>query len=182
MLLDEVEKAHPRVFDLYLQLFDEGRITDAKGRTADAGNCIIIMTSNIRGAKTRNLGFGAQDNPIEEEFPDLKKFFRPELLNRIDEQILFRELDKDDIRCILTAILDEVRRNLHARHNVGLTVTPEVVDYLAENGYSPEYGVRELRRVVERELETKIAERLMGELETPAELTVVLRGGNVVIA
>ena len=181
LLLDEVEKAHPRVFDLFLQLFDEGRITDAKGRTVDAGNCIIIMTSNIRGAKTRNLGFGAQDNPTEEEFPDLKKFFRPELLNRIDEQILFRELDKDDIRCILNAILDEVRRNLHARHNVGLTITPEVVDYLAEKGYSPEYGVRELRRVVERELETRIAERLMSELETPAELTVVLTGGMVVV-
>jgi ATP-dependent Clp protease ATP-binding subunit ClpA len=130
-------------------------------------NISAISSHAIRGAKTRNLGFGAQENPTEEEFPDLKKFFRPELLNRIDEQILFRELDKDDIRCILTAILNDICRNLHARHNVGLTVTPEVVDYLAEKGYSPEYGVRELRRVVERELETRIAERLMGESEPP---------------
>jgi ATP-dependent Clp protease ATP-binding subunit ClpC len=162
LLLDEAEKAHPKVFDLFLQLFDEGRITDAKGRTVDARNCIIILTSNIRPTKGKKLGFGAQNEiPKPEDIPELKHFFRPELLNRLDEQILFNSLEKGDIQRILEPILNDIRTRLKEQHGISLEIDEQVRDLLAEKGYKPEYGARELRRVVERELETKLAEKLI---------------------
>jgi ATP-dependent Clp protease ATP-binding subunit ClpC len=162
LLLDEVEKAHPKVFDLFLQLFDEGRITDAKGRTVDASNCIIILTSNINPTKAKKLGFGAQDElPNLDDIPELKQFFRPELLNRLDEQILFRSLGKDDIQRILEPTLGDICNRLKEQHGIILEIAQEVKELLADKGYKPEYGARELRRVVERELEMRLAEKLL---------------------
>lgn len=162
LLLDEAEKAHPKVFDLFLQLFDDGRITDAKGRTVDASNCIIILTSNIKPGKAKRLGFGAQDEPPKpDDIPELKQFFRPELLNRLDEQILFNSLEKEDIKQILEPILSAVCKRLKDQHGIRLEIAPEVKDLLADKGYKPEYGARELRRVVERELEMKLAEKIL---------------------
>jgi ATP-dependent Clp protease ATP-binding subunit ClpC len=182
LLLDEVEKAHPKVFDLFLQLFDEGRITDAKGRTVDAKNCIVIMTSNINQNKMKKLGFGAQDGQEKsEEIPELKKFFRPELLNRIDEKIMFRGLEREDIRAILATMLEAISHSMEKRHGVTLEIDESAVDFLIEKGYSPEYGVRELRRVVEMELEAKIAERLIQTGETPTSLKAVLQDGAIAL-
>ena len=160
---DEVEKAHPKVFDIFLQLFDEGRITDAKGRTVDASNCIIVLTSNIRpGKKDKRLGFGAHDDiPQVDDIPELKQFFRPELLNRIDEQILFNALDRDDIQRILAPMLTALCRRLKDQHNISLEINDQVGALLIENGYKPEFGARELRRTVERLLEAKLAEKLL---------------------
>ncbi len=162
LLLDEVEKAHPKIFDIFLQLFDEGRITDAKGRTVDASNCIIILTSNIRPSKAKKLGFGAQDEPPKpDDIPELKQFFRPELLNRLDEQILFNSLDKDHIQRILEPILNDICKRIKQQHDITLEIAQEVKEMLAEKGYKPEFGARELRRVVERELDMKLADKLM---------------------
>nr|MDA3834182.1 ATP-dependent Clp protease ATP-binding subunit [Spirochaetales bacterium] len=162
LLLDEVEKAHPKVFDLFLQLFDEGRITDAKGRTIDATNCIIILTSNIKPTKYKQIGFGAQDDTQQiDDIPELKRFFRPELLNRLDEQILFRALEKEDIQQILAPMLDVICQRLTEQHCITLEIDNHVKEYLSEEGYKPELGARELRRTVERLLEAKLAEKLL---------------------
>ncbi|MGB5217021.1 MAG: ATP-dependent Clp protease ATP-binding subunit [Smithella sp.] len=162
LLLDEVEKAHPRVFDLFLQLFDEGRITDAKGRTVDAKNCIIILTSNIRPTEYKRVGFGAQDEtPQVDDIPELKQIFRPELLNRLDEQILFRALEKEDIQRILASMLEIICQRLTEQHGITLEIDDHVKEFLSEEGYKPEFGVRELRRTVERLLEARIAEKLL---------------------
>ncbi|MBI1921869.1 MAG: ATP-dependent Clp protease ATP-binding subunit [Geobacter sp.] len=182
LLLDEVEKAHPKVFDLFLQLFDEGRITDAKGRTVDAKNCIVIMTSNIR-QKVQRLGYGAQDEQEKPGgIPELKEFFRPELLNRIDEKIVFLNLEREDIRAILAPMLKALSNTMEKRHGIALEIDKGVVEFLIEKGYSPEYGARELRRVVEMELEAKIAERLIDAEEAPTGLKAVLRDGAIVLA
>ena len=161
-MLDEAEKAHPKIFDLFLQLFDDGRITDAKGRTVDASNCIIILTSNIKLGKAKRLGFGAQDDaPKPDDIPELKQFFRPELLNRLDEQILFNSLEKEDIKQILEPILLAICTRIKEQHGITLEIDPDVKNLLAEKGYKPEYGARELRRFVERELEMKLAEKIL---------------------
>lgn len=181
LLLDEVEKAHPKIFDLFLQLFDEGRITDAKGRTVDASNCIIILTSNIRPNKAKKLGFGAQDEPPElDDIPELKQFFRPELLNRLDEQILFRSLEKDDIQRILEPVLGDICKRLKEQHGIILEIAQEVKELLADKGYKPEYGTRELRRVVERELEMKLAEKLISVGGEKFACWKVVRSGEVI--
>ncbi|MEW6419518.1 MAG: ATP-dependent Clp protease ATP-binding subunit [Nitrospirota bacterium] len=168
VLLDEVEKAHPRVFDLFLQIFDEGRITDSKGRTVDAKNSIFIMTSNIQPETIKKLGFLA---PEEKETKDvlpkrIKHFFRPEFINRIDEQIVFQPLNEDNVMEILKAILNEIFEDIKERYNVTLLVTEEARKYIAYKGYSPQYGVRELRRTVERLIQIPLSNLILsGELK-----------------
>ena len=172
LLLDEVEKAHPKVFDLFLQLFDEGRITDAKGRTVDASNCIIIMTSNIKPTKEKLLGFNVEDKaPQVDDIPELKQFFRLELLNRIDEQILFNALNRDDIQRILAPMLTALCQRLKDQNNISLEIDDQVRAMLIENGYKPEFGARELRRTVERLLEEKLAEKLLSHEKTNSTVT-----------
>jgi len=152
VLLDEIEKAHPRIFDLFLQVFDDGRITDSKGRTVDAKSSIFIMTSNIQPEITKKLGFLAKEDKETEEalLKGVKQFFRPELINRIDEQIVFRPLSEDNVREILKTILNEISGDITERYNVTLECTEEAEKCIAHKGYSPEYGVRELRRTVEK--------------------------------
>jgi len=168
VLLDEVEKAHSRIFDLFLQVFDEGRITDSKGRTIDAKNSIFIMTSNIQPETTKRLGFLALD---EKDLKDaslnsVKHFFRSEFINRIDEQIVFRPLDEDDVSKNLKALLNEISEDLKERYNTTLEFTEEAKKYIAHKGYSPEYGVRELRRTVERLIQIPLSNMILsGELK-----------------
>lgn len=184
LLLDEVEKAHHKVFDLFLQLFDEGRITDAKGRTVDAKNCIIILTSNIRPSQFKRVGFGAQDEtPQVNDIPELKQVFRPELLNRLDEQILFRPLEKEDIQKILTPMLAAICQQLKVQHDITLIIDKKVKKLLADDGYNPEFGARELRRTVERLLEAKLAEKLLeyDRMESPVYWSATCMNDAVVI-
>jgi ATP-dependent Clp protease ATP-binding subunit ClpA len=138
VLFDEVEKAHTRVFDLFLQLFDEGRLTDAKGRTADARNSIFIMTSNISPDKSfKKIGFGELDivGSKADVLHEVKKYFRAEFVNRIDEIIAFQSLNKEDVKKILKPMLDEICENIQKNHNVMLRIEEEVEQFVSQKGY-----------------------------------------------
>ncbi|WP_068157783.1 ATP-dependent Clp protease ATP-binding subunit [Rhodococcus phenolicus] len=160
VLFDEVEKAHPDVFNVLLQLLDDGRVTDAQGRTVDFKNTIVILTSNIGS----DLILGAPDSDIEALTPQLMErlhaHFRPEFLNRIDETVVFRRLDKDQLHNIVELILDGTRRLLRAQ-DIGLDVTDAAVDRLADIGFEPQFGARPLRRTVQRELDNKLSGLLL---------------------
>jgi ATP-dependent Clp protease ATP-binding subunit ClpC len=175
VLFDEIEKAHPEVFNMLLQILEDGVLTDAKGRKIDFSNTIVIMTSNIgadRLQKEASLGF--QDSAVID--PDdlssmhdankdkvhdaLKKMMRPELLNRIDKIIVFRTLSKKDILKILDLQLDELRERL-VKHGLGLQLTSKAKDYLLENGYDAKNGVRPMRRLLQDTLEDHVATELL---------------------
>jgi len=169
VLLDEVEKASPRVFDLFLQLFDEAKITDAQGHTADARHAIFVMTGNIRARK--EMGFLAGEEVVAEgaALAEVRRRFRPEFLNRVDELIVFRALTNDDVRKVLEVRIAELSESLLADHGVTLEVEPDAAEWLAAEGYQPEYGVRELARVVDRWIRAPIgAMSAEGELARKA--------------
>jgi len=185
VLLDEVEKAHPRVFDLFLQVFDDGRLTDTKGRTADAKNAIFILTSNIIGTKREpQVGFGAReaDEAQAGALHEVARRFRPEFLNRIDEQIVFRSLDETDVQRILQPILDEIARSLQEKHQVTLQFDERAEDYIAKTGYNPAYGARELRRTVERLVQAPLSQLILrGEIKRGGWWVVVCGGEGIAI-
>ncbi|MEV7992470.1 ATP-dependent Clp protease ATP-binding subunit [Streptomyces sp. NPDC086077] len=165
LLLDEVEKAHPDVFNTLLQLLDDGRLTDAQGRTVDFKNTVVIMTSNI-GAD-RILAAGVEDYAtVRESVMDvLNRHFRPEFLNRIDEIIVFRGLDRTQLREIVELLLEHTRRRLHAQ-DVTLEVTEAAADLLADLGHQPDFGARPLRRTIQREVDDRLADLLLsGDLK-----------------
>ena len=162
VLFDEVEKAHPDVFNILLQVLDDGRITDSQGRTVDFKNTIIIMTSNIGSDVI--LDIGGDDSRYEEMRATvllaLRQNFRPEFLNRIDEIIIFHALTKPQLRQIVTLQMKRVEKLL-ADQKIGLVLSDEAKDYLAEVGYDPVYGARPLKRVIQREVENPIATKLL---------------------
>ena len=181
VLFDEMEKASPRVYDLFLQLFDEGKITDAQGRTADARNAIFVMTGNIRVGK--EMGFLAGDRAVlaDGALAEARRRFRTEFLNRIDEQIVFRPLLPADVRRVLDIHLSELEEQLRNTHGVALRVEPEAREWLAGAGYSEEYGIRELGRVIDRFVRGPIGTMSAdGELERRAASgrPLVLREGG----
>ncbi|TSD98116.1 AAA family ATPase [Skermania sp. ID1734] len=164
VLFDEIEKAHPDVFNILLQLLDDGRVTDAQGRTVDFKNTIVILTSNIGS----DLILDAPDGDVEKITPQLMELlrtrFRPEFLNRIDETIVFHRLDQAQLRRIVELTLNGTRRLLRAQ-DIALDVTTEAEDWLAEKGFDPKFGARPLRRTVQRELDNKLSGLLLkGEL------------------
>ena len=158
VLLDEIDKASPRVFDLFLQLFDEGKITDSQGRTADARNAVFVMTGNILIGK--EIGFHAQEEAVvaEAALTVARQRFRPEFLNRIDEQIVFRPLSREDVRKVLDRQLSALEESLFETSGLTLQVEPKAREWLVEVGYSTEYGVRELARVIDRWVRGPISE------------------------
>jgi ATP-dependent Clp protease ATP-binding subunit ClpC len=175
VLLDEIEKAHPDVFNLLLQVLDDGRLTDGQGRTVDFRNTVVIMTSNIgseilasrSGALgfTADLdgahnGFGSEKALRDRVMAKLREAMRPEFLNRIDEVVLFRKLDQPQLRQIVRLLLNQTEARLVAQGHA-LTVDDAAVDWIAEHGYEPEYGARPLRRVIQRELDDRIADLLV---------------------
>lgn len=172
VLFDEIEKAHPDVFNMLLQILEDGRLTDAKGRTVDFKNTLLIMTSNI-GSKViekggGGLGFELSDNEAESQYnrirslvnEELKQYFRPEFLNRLDEIIVFRQLSKDEIKEICDILLREVFKRL-TEQGIALEVTDRFKERLVEEGYSPAYGARPLRRAIMRLLEDVLAEEIL---------------------
>ncbi len=172
VLFDEIEKAHPDVFNLLLQILEDGRLTDAKGRTVDFKNTLLVMTSNI-GSKViekggGGLGFEFSENQAESQYnrirslvnEELKQYFRPEFLNRIDEIIVFRQLTKDEVKKIADIMLKEVFGRM-AEQGITLQVTEAFKDRLVEEGYSPAYGARPLRRAIMRLLEDSLAEEIL---------------------
>ncbi|MCU1543149.1 MAG: ATP-dependent Clp protease ATP-binding subunit [Microbacteriaceae bacterium] len=175
VLFDEIEKAHPDVFNLLLQVLDDGRLTDGQGRTVDFRNAVIIMTSNIgseflasRGGAIGFVassdasanGFSSEKDLRDRVMGKLREAVRPEFINRIDEIVLFRKLDRVQLRQIVGLLLGATRTRLSAR-GIELTVSDAAVDWIAENGYEPEYGARPLRRVIQRELDDRIADLLV---------------------
>ena len=162
ILLDEIEKAHPEVYNILLQVFDDGRLTDGKGRVVDFTNTIIIATSNI-GANLiqQNLKTKKTYQELKEELMGiLNTRFRPEFLNRIDEIIVFHALTKEQIKAIVKLQLERVKRTARGQ-GVEVVFTPKVIDWLAKVGYAPEFGARELKRKIRTEVETKIAKELL---------------------
>lgn len=167
ILLDEIEKAHPDVNNVLLQVFDDGRLTDGKGRVVDFSNTIIIATSNlgasiIMGNLEKPEADRLTEKAIREELMDvLKGHFRPEFLNRIDEIIVFHGLSRDNIRSIVQIQLERVVRTAAAQ-DITLKIDESVVDHLADAGYRPEFGARELKRQIRQELETRLARQILG--------------------
>ena len=172
VLFDEIEKAHPDVFNMLLQILEDGRLTDAKGRTVDFKNTLLIMTSNI-GSKViekggGGLGFEFSENQSESQYnrirslvnEELKNYFRPEFLNRLDEIIVFRQLSKIEVKEISDIMLKEVFGRL-TEQGIILEVTERFKDRLVEEGYSPSYGARPLRRAIMRLLEDVLAEEIL---------------------
>ncbi len=163
VLLDEIDKAHPKIIDIFLQAFDEGRITDSRGKTADARNAIFIMTSNLMPEKHMGFGlFGGTKSSAESAAGDLKKYFRVEFLNRIDEIIVFKDLSEDDIRKILKPVMDEVAGMVRERSGAELVFEPEAVKTIIESGYSRQYGARELRRAFDRAVQVPLSKLSLG--------------------
>jgi len=187
VLLDEIEKAHPRVFDVFLQVFDEGRITDAKGRVADARNAIFILTSNLGEQSKKQaqpLGFGdATRAQVEPDYRALlQTHFRAEFVNRIDEVIAFRSLNSTVIRTILNLILDEIIKSLASKQGKTLQFTNEAIQVIVATGYSPEFGVRHLRRTVQTLVEIPLSQLILsGKLAKCNGVIVRTENGKVVL-
>ena len=188
LLLDEIEKAHPDVFNILLQILEDGRLTDAQGRKVDFRNTIVIMTSNIGAAaisKNQTLGFSIGDESglsyedmKERVMGELKKVFRPELLNRIDEVIVFHKLAKEEIMEIVDLLMRRVREQI-AQHEVVIELTEAAKEMLVEKGYDPTMGARPLRRAIQRFIEDPLADFVLGaELMPGATILVDRREGS----
>jgi ATP-dependent Clp protease ATP-binding subunit ClpC len=186
ILLDEIEKAHPEVFNLLLQIFEDGRLTDSYGRIVDFKNTILIMTSNI-GARQIGLhiplGFSksgdeavSYDKMKETVLGELKRVFNPELLNRLDEVIVFHQLSKDDLRKIVDLMLDRLQHQLSER-KISLAVDQNAKDFLIDRGYDPTFGARPLRRAIQRYVEDPLAEEVLkGRFSEGGTLRIKLEG------
>ncbi|MCB0337047.1 MAG: AAA family ATPase, partial [Bdellovibrionales bacterium] len=185
VLFDEIEKAHPEVFNVLLQVLDDGRITDAHGHTVDFKNTVIIMTSNI-GSMHLLDGIDA-DNQITNEarsavMSDLRSSFRPEFLNRIDDTILFKPLALSDIMSIVDLQLNELRQRL-ADRSLTITVTEAAKQHIAEAGYDPVYGARPLKRYLQHELETLLARKLISDdIQDGSVITVDFADGGLAVS
>ncbi|HET9153600.1 MAG TPA: AAA family ATPase, partial [Solirubrobacterales bacterium] len=185
LLLDEIEKAHPDVFNILLQILEDGRLTDAQGRTVDFRNAIVIMTSNIGASeisKNTSIGFTVSDETgmsyddmKNRIMSDLKKVFRPEFLNRIDEVIVFHKLAKEEVKEIIDLMINRVRVQV-AEHELQLELTEEAKDLLVDKGWDPSMGARPLRRAIQRYIEDPLADEVLRQGEmTPGSTVMVSR-------
>lgn len=190
ILLDEIEKAHPDVFNILLQVLDDGRLTDSKGRTVDFRNTVVIMTSNV-GAnmikKNTSLGFTTGDT--EKKYQDmkdkvmdeLKRSFRPEFLNRIDEVIVFHSLEQEHIEQIVSLMTDELRKRLKEQ-NIDFQLSEEAKKVLAKEGFDPAYGARPLRRAIQRNIEDRLSEELLkGTINKGDTVTIDAEDGKLIV-
>jgi len=186
ILLDEIEKAHPDVFNILLQIFDDGHLTDAKGRKVDFRNTLIVMTSNIGSdliRQDRTIGFtrsgvgtrseqDAYDRMKNNVMDEVKRFFRPEFLNRIDGTVVFHALSQGHMLQIVDLMLREVSANLIEKA-ISLEVTEEAKNWLAEKGYDPTFGARPLRRLIQDSIEDKLSDEILAGALKPADTAVV---------
>jgi len=190
ILLDEIEKAHPDVFNILLQVLDDGRLTDSKGRTVDFRNTVVIMTSNVGASmikKNTTLGFTTGDT--ERKYQDmkdkvmdeLKKSFRPEFLNRIDEVIVFHSLEQEHIEQIVSLMTDELRKRLREQH-IDFQLTDDAKKILAKEGFDPAYGARPLRRAIQRHIEDRLSEELLkGNISKGDTVNIESEEGKLVV-
>ncbi|HVT91459.1 MAG TPA: AAA family ATPase, partial [Bryobacteraceae bacterium] len=181
ILFDEIEKAHPDVFNVLLQVLDDGRLTDSQGRTVDFKNTVIIMTSNIG---SRYLIDGVQGDTIpdsvrESVMADLRKSFRPEFLNRVDETILFKPLTLEEITSIVDLLMADLNKRLSDRR-VTVKLDAKAKDWVAEKGYDPVFGARPLKRFLQRHVETKLARALIaGEVAEGTDITFTVQNDEL---
>lgn len=188
VLLDEVEKAHPDIFNLMLQVFDDGFLTDAKGRKVNFRNTVIIMTSNLGATRLRDekmLGFGSTDLKNDDQAvagkirETVKETFRPEFINRIDEVLVFDALTKDEVRQIVRLMTKSLLRRV-AEQGIKVKMTMAAIDAIADAGYDREYGARPVRRVIQTEVEDKLSEALLdGEITTEDIVTIGAQHGQI---
>jgi len=169
ILFDEIEKAHPDVFNILLQILEDGRLTDSFGRTVSFRNAVIIMTSNIGAREIKDgstIGFQSQSSEMTYQrmkdtvIGEVKKVFSPEFLNRLDEIIVFHALDKGHLFAIVDIMMDEVRKRL-ADHSINLALSDEAKEFLIEKGYNPNFGARPLKRTIQKLIEDPIAEMMI---------------------
>jgi ATP-dependent Clp protease ATP-binding subunit ClpB len=179
ILLDEIEKAHPDVFNVLLQILDDGRATDGQGRTVDFKNAVIIMTSNLGSAYILPVGEGSEEQMRERVMDAMRSHFRPEFLNRIDEIVIFRPLSRDQIGEIVEIQMKGVNERL-ADRQMHLTITPAAEQWLADKGYDPAFGARPLKRVIQREVLDKLARMVLsGELRDGETVTIDADGDHL---
>jgi ATP-dependent Clp protease ATP-binding subunit ClpC len=189
VLLDEIEKAHPDVFNTLLQVLDDGRLTDSQGRTVDFRNTVIIMTSNLGSelivGRRGPLGFGSSTAEAsnadlrDQVMRRLQEAFRPEFLNRIDEIVVFQQLNSTQLERITDLMLDETRRRLRAQ-GIGVEFTPEAVSWLAERGFEPKFGARPLRRAIQRQVDNRLSRLMLdGRVRSGQRVRVVVRDGDL---
>jgi ATP-dependent Clp protease ATP-binding subunit ClpC len=187
VLLDEIEKAHPDVFNILLQVLDDGRLTDSQGRTVNFSHSVLIMTSNIGSDLISTggggVGFahvGAEQQAEGEPDPALRdrlmrrlgEHFRPEFINRVDEIVIFRQLTEPQLREITELLLEETRRRLHAQ-DITVTVRPAALSWLAGRGFQPEFGARPLRRTIQREVDNELSRMLLDGRLLPGQQVVI---------
>ena len=191
ILFDEIEKAHPDVFNILLQILDDGHVTDSQGRKVDFKNTIIIMTSNAgaqRIVDPKKLGFGAEASEAQDYenmksgvMEELKRLFKPEFLNRIDEIIVFRMLTKTDMKKIVSIMMGDLIRQCREQMHLELKVFDSVKKYIVENAYEPKYGARPLRRRIQTEIEDRLADALLaGEIDPSGTVVIRAKKGRIV--
>jgi ATP-dependent Clp protease ATP-binding subunit ClpC len=195
VVFDEIEKAHPEAHNMLLQIMEEGHLSDAKGHKVDFRNAIIIMTSNVGADMIKRqggVGFNLKRDEVAEEkqsydemrkklMDSLRRVFRPEFINRVDSVIVFRSLNKEDIKQIVELELNKVARRL-AEHNISLTATPAALEKLAALGYDPDMGARPLRRVIQQKVEDPLSDGVLsGEFHDNDKVTVDLSDDEVVM-
>lgn len=191
ILFDEIEKAHPDVFNILLQVLDEGHITDAQGRKVDFKNTILILTSNA-GAQSiltpKHLGFGSKEDEKKNYeamktgvMEEVRRLFKPEFLNRIDDIIVFHSLNKEEIRKIVSLLLRELQNRCKEQQEIDLNMRPAVRDYIADKGYDEKYGARPLKRAIQSEIEDALAEEILsGRIKQGDHVNVTLSRGKII--
>ncbi len=189
VLLDEIEKAHPDVFNILLQVLDEGRLTDNKGVTVNFRNTVVIMTSNLASAEIAEMSEGKTDAELEQLYPkmhdavfdELKRTLRPEFLNRIDEVVVFHSLNKEQVKRIARLVLEELEERL-AESGIALEITDAALDIIAAEGFSTTFGARPLRRAVQRLAANPLSEKLItGEIAKGSKVTLDAQNGEIAI-
>jgi len=195
ILLDEIEKAHPDVFNILLQIFDDGHLSDAKGRKVNFRNAVIVMTSNLGSDLIRRetaIGFSmnldearseqqAYDTMKEKVLDEVKRFFRPEFLNRIDATVVFHSLDKNHILNIVDLMLEQVAQQLKEK-DIELETTPEARQFIANEGYDPNFGARPLRRVIQNQVEDRLSDEILsGRIQSGETAVIDVKDGEVVV-
>ena len=192
ILFDEIEKAHPDVFNVLLQVLDEGHITDSQGRKVDFKNTIIIMTSNA-GAQSiiepKRLGFGNKEDEEQDHkkmkdsvMEEVKRIFKPEFLNRIDETIVFRALNKEDMKQIVSIMVRELQTRCKEQLNIELSVTANAKTYIVDKAYDRKYGARPLKRKLQDEVEDVLAEEIVaGKIKVGDKVTVSVKKDAICI-
>ena len=182
ILFDEVEKAHPDVFNILLQVLDDGRLTDSQGRTVDFTNTIIILTSNLGSKYISGLPDNADvESVYDDVMNDVKATFRPEFINRLDEIILFHRLTKKNIDDIVRIQLEKLKKRLKVR-GYNIDFSDNLINYLAEKGFDPIYGARPLKRIIQREIENYLANKIIsGELQLNKKITIDIKDDNIIL-